>query len=467
MSAVKSATARLDAFAPAKVAVAKAALICVKPTVLKPGTKGLAAPFATAPAKDVKTANLANFGNIIKALAKSVPANTMLTSSKAGTTVKSLNVKPQNQYDGSDQNACGTTSLAMVMDYFYPGRAGNNHNVIDKEIRRADLFSTPDNLASYAEDHGLRSSVKTEASLSDIKGALDKGLPVQVVIDPDGNKGDFTTHFVVVEGYEQDAAGNITKLNISDPAGAKKYSIDADTFMKRWSDLNYSNVPSGMSRMMITYAPTDNRPIKGLDGVTRRANDIDLPGNSLLHDIFSNSTPARTLGNGISDVVSGAANLQLGTFLGGIVKTVGGAVGTALSIGGGYAQKGGQAAIAWGKKKWNKGGLGNKILGGLAVVGGGIAKGAGWVVQKAGNAIGWVAGKVGDAVKAVGNKIGDAAKAVGKGIRNAAKAVGKGIKNAAKAVGNGVKKAAKAVGNGVKNAAKAVGNGIKKIFSGW
>lgn len=453
--AIKSASARLDAYAPAKTAAARTGIIGARPTTLKSPTQkqptktlaGLPAP-AREIGRDTGTASLANLGNLFKAFTKampSVPANTMIGSSKAGTTVKTLDVKPQNQFDGEDRNACGTTSLAMILDYFYPGRPGNNHHVIDQEIRRADLFSTPDNLASYAEKHGLRASVKTEASLADIKGALDKGLPVQVVIDPDGDKGDFVTHFVVVEGYEQDASGKITKLHISDPAGADKYTIDAETFEKRWSDLNYSNVPSGMSRMMITYAPTDNRPIKGLDGVTRRANDIDLPGNSLLHDIFSNSTPARTLGNGISDVVSGALNLRPGTFLGGIVKAFGGGIGTALGIGGEYAQRGGQAAIDWGRSRWNRGGLGNKILGGLAVVGGSIAKGAGFAVQKVGNAVGWAANKVGDAVKKVGDKLGDAAKAVGRGVKNAAQAAW----------------------DGAKSTGKAIGKGIKKIFSGW
>ena len=180
-------------------------------------------------------------------------------AAKAGPTARTLDVKPQNQYDGKDKNACGTTSLAMVLDLFCPGRPGNIHGVIDREIRRADLFSTPDKLASYAENHGLRAAVKSDASLSDLRGSLDKGLPVQVAIDPDGDKSDFTTHFVVVEGYEQDASGKITAVKISDPAGAKKYTLDAETFMKRWSDLSFGNVASGMDRVMITYAPKDNR----------------------------------------------------------------------------------------------------------------------------------------------------------------------------------------------------------------
>ncbi|MBM3269248.1 MAG: C39 family peptidase [Candidatus Sericytochromatia bacterium] len=440
----KTASARLGAYA----ASGTAAL--AKPVVqldVKPAKAASAALAATAVAADKPTQSLAKAGQLFKSGAVFKLFGAEKSSAPASTSkVHTLNVKPQDQFaNTTDRNACGTTSLAMIMDYWYPGRKGNDHFTIDKEIRRADLFSTPDNLARYAESHGLRASVKTEASLSDIKYALDRGLPVQVVIDPDGDKSDFVTHFVVVEGYETDASGKITRLRISDPAGGDKYTLDADTFMKRWTDLHYSGVPSGMSRMMITYAPKDNRPITGLDGVTRRANDIKLPGNSLFHDIFSNSTPARTLGNGISDVVSGAANLDLGTFAGGLVKTVGGAVGTALSIGGGYAQKGGDAAINWANKQWKSGGVLGKIGAVFGWAGGGIAKGVGFAVQKVGNAIGWVAGKVGDGVRKVGNAISDGAKAVG----------------------NAIADGAKAVGNAVGSAAKAVGKGIKKIFSGW
>jgi hypothetical protein len=426
----KFASARFDAYsAPAKPVVDKTNLLAASAT--KPAPAPAPAPKAATDLRAATLAKLGNFANLIKAAVSSPPK---VPAAASGTT-RTLNVKPQNQFaNTTEQNACGTTSLAMIMDYFNPGKAGNDHFTIDKEIRRADLFSTPDNLARYAESHGFRASVKTEAGLGDIKGALDKGLPVQVVIDPDGDRGDFVTHFVVVEGYETDASGNITELKISDPAGGDKYTLSADKFMERWSDLHYSNVPSGMNRMMITYAPKDNRPITGLDGVTRNASDIKLPGNSLFHDIFSNSTPARTLGNGISDIVSGAANWKLGTTLGGVVKTIGGAVGTAFNIGGAYAQRGGDAAIKWANDQWKNGGVLGKVGAVFGWAGGGIAKGVGFAVQKVGNAVGWVAGKAGNAVRWVGDKVGDGVKAVG---------------------------------NAVGSAAKAVGNGIKKIFSGW
>ncbi len=425
----KSASARLNAYA----ATGTAAL--ARPSVeltVKPALGGASAPRAEA---DKAARSLAKAGQFFKGGAFYKLFGNGATAPQAASKVHTLNVLPQNQFASTDeQNACGTTSLAMIMDYWYPGRKGNDHFAIDKAIRRADLFSTPDNLARYAEDHGLRASVKTEASLSDIKYALDRGLPVQVVIDPDGDKSDFTTHFVVVEGYETDASGKMTALRISDPAGGDKYTLDADTFRRRWSDLHYGTVPSGMSRMLIAYAPKDNRPIKGLDGITRRSGDIDLPGNSLLEDIFSNSTPARTLGNGVSDVVAGAANLELGTIAGGLVKTVGGFAGTALNIGGAYAQRGGDAAITWADRQWKRGGFPGKVGAIFGWAGGGIAKGVGFAVQKVGNVVGWTAGKVGDGVRWVGNKVSGAAKKVG---------------------------------GAVAGAAKAVGSGIKKIFSGW
>ncbi|MBM3275186.1 MAG: hypothetical protein FJZ00_08525 [Candidatus Sericytochromatia bacterium] len=172
--------------------------------------------------------------------------------------------------------------------------------------------------------------------------------------------------------------------------------------------------------------------------------------------LFDDLNGARALGAGLRNIIEGAHSLNLVKIGGGIVQAAGGFVGGLVSAGGHYAEKGGQAAIDWGKKKWQQGGVGNKILGGLAVVGGGIAKGVGFVVKKVGNAVSWVANKVGGAIAWVGDK-----------IEKGAKAVWNGVKKVASAVGNGIKKAAETVWNGVKSVGKAIGNGIKKIFSGW
>lgn len=52
---------------------------------------------------------------------------------------------PQKQ---GNTNACGTTSLAMIMSYLLGRHIA--HEQIDDEIRRLDSFSSPNDLVVYA-----------------------------------------------------------------------------------------------------------------------------------------------------------------------------------------------------------------------------------------------------------------------------------------------------------------------------
>jgi hypothetical protein len=258
------------------------------------------------------------------------------------------------------------------------------------------------------------------------------------------DRGDFGIHYVTVTGYEKGPDGKISKLTISDPWGLR-YTMSADNFMDRWSNLKVGHVPTGLNRVMIAYVPNDGRSIIGPDGKTRKASAIDLPNNSLLGTIFNDGNAGRGIGQGILTAINGFKQGNPLKSLVGVGQTllnVGPMVGTIL---GSWAKEGGQKAMDWGKEKWNQGGVGNKILGGAAVVGGAIAYGAGWLTTKISAGTSFVINKV------------------AQGATKVAEAIG----SAAKAVGNAVGSAAKAVGNAVGSAAKAVGNTVKKIFSGW
>lgn len=150
--------------------------------------------------------------------------------------------------------------------------------------------------------------------------------------------------------------------------------------------------------------------------------------------VFDDLNGARAVGAGLRNVIDGAHDVNPIRVAGGVAQAAGGFVGGLISAGGRAVQNIGQRALDWGKERWNKGGVGNKIVGGLAVVGGGIARGVGMVVKSVGNAVSWAANQVGGAVAWVGQKVWDGARAVGDAIGSAA---------------------------------KAIGNGIKKIFSGW
>ena len=115
------------------------------------------------------------------------------------------------QMDQGNTNACGTTSLAMISTFL--GRPVT-HEQIDASIRNVDIGSAPDNLVSWAREHGLEASMKNEASFDDITRMIDQGLPPMALIDP-GSSRDFLSHYVVVSGYERGADGKVSKLHLT------------------------------------------------------------------------------------------------------------------------------------------------------------------------------------------------------------------------------------------------------------
>jgi len=322
------------------------------------------------------------------------------------TAPRNLGVRPQNQFDGSDRNACGTTSLASILDYFNPGSPVAKHQAIDQAIRRGDMFSSPEELMRFAQDNGYRASHKSGASLDDIRKMLDQGVPVQVMVDPDGNGSDTTLHYVAVTGYKTDASGKITGVTITDPGGGEVYEEDADHFLKRWSNLEMGGVEVGFDREMITYVPDDGRPLKGLDGQTRKASDIQLAGNGFFGDILTDSQPIRTEARGLSNIVNGALGWNPIRLLGGAFQLLVGLPGALGGLAGRYIQKGGDAALGWAKEQWQHGGAPGKVGAVFGFAGGSIAKGLGWTVSKASDAWSWGVGKIGDGI----GKVGDLAK---------------------------------------------------------
>ncbi len=332
---------------------------------------------------------------------------------------RNLGVRPQNQFDGDARNACGTTSLASILDFWAPGSPIAKHQVLDKAIRQADLFTAPDELLRFARDNGYRAGIKTDASLDDIRRMLDQGVPVQVMVDPDGDGGDITLHYVAVTGYKTDASGRLTGLTITDPGGGEVYEEDADHFTKRWSNLKLQGVETGLNRMMMTYVPEGDRPIKGLDGQVRRAADLELPGNGFLGSVFSDSQPARTLTRGISNAVNGAQNRNPVRMLGGAFQVLAGLPGLVGGAAGQYVQQGGDAALAWAGRKWQVGGPAGKAAAILGYAGGGIAKGIGWGLSKVGAAESWVVGQFGDGVGRAGDALNSAAGAAWRGLGKA------------------------------------------------
>lgn len=179
--------------------------------------------------------------------------------------------------DQGQTNGCGTTSLAMMLSYWKNQPGAFTREKIDSAIRHFNLFTSPQNSAKYARDNGMRAEVVNNAKVEDLTKLLDKGVPVQILYDPNGDGSDEALHYVVATDYTKDDKGNVTGIKIADPAGGYETTVPISEFKDRWDKLQFMGQNTGLSNVMIPMLPKENTPIKGKDGVVRNSKDIQLP----------------------------------------------------------------------------------------------------------------------------------------------------------------------------------------------
>jgi hypothetical protein len=160
--------------------------------------------------------------------------------------------------DQGETNACGTTSLAMILD-FWAGHAGAcPRTQIDAEIRRAEVGTSPTRLVGWARAHGLRAAATNHAGWEGLRPWLDRGVPVQLLVENGAAAGAGHLHFVVALGYTCDATGGLATLQLADPhpiAGLGLREISAAELDWRWRDLRLGCVSTGQDRAMAVYLP--------------------------------------------------------------------------------------------------------------------------------------------------------------------------------------------------------------------
>lgn len=179
--------------------------------------------------------------------------------------------------DQGNTNGCGTTSLAMMLSFWKNQPGAFTREGIDKSIRHFNLFTSPQNVGAYARDHGMRAEVVNNAKVEDLTSLLDKGVPVQILYDPDGDGSDEALHYVVATDYTKDDKGNVTGIKIADPAGGYEKTVPITEFKQRWDKLEFMGQKTGLNNVMIPMLPKENTPIRGKDGVVRNSKDIQLP----------------------------------------------------------------------------------------------------------------------------------------------------------------------------------------------
>jgi uncharacterized protein YvpB len=179
--------------------------------------------------------------------------------------------------DQGQTNGCGTTSLAMMLSFWKDRPGAFTREKIDSSIRHFNLFTSPQNVGSYARDNGMRAEVVNNAKVEDLTKLLDQGVPVQILYDPNGDGSDEGLHYVVATDYTKDDKGNVTGIKIADPAGGYETTVPIEEFKTRWDKLEFLGQNTGLNNVMIPMLPKENTPIRGKDGVVRNSKDIQLP----------------------------------------------------------------------------------------------------------------------------------------------------------------------------------------------
>jgi hypothetical protein len=135
-------------------------------------------------------------------------------------------------------NACGTTTLAYVLRYLL-GDAAPDRLQIDRQVRRADIFSAPDLLTQYARRLGLDVELLNGADLDLVLDLVRNDVPVMVLTDltPLDLTDTANLHWVCVVASDGD------RLAIYNPHGFQE-EIDRASFEANWREARLFGMPA-------------------------------------------------------------------------------------------------------------------------------------------------------------------------------------------------------------------------------
>jgi hypothetical protein len=343
--------------------------------------------------------------------------------------VENPNVPPgMPYYDQGTQNACGTTSLAMIMTYL---GVTLSHEDIDNAIRRMDIFTSPNDIVDFARSKGLEAEEYNHGTWDELKSQIDAGHPVEALIESDTSLGGSADgiHWIAITGYETDPATGQEYVIYHDPnwgddpatAGVNEgaeVKIPVEDFMKMWGN---TSLPPGAENFYVAFGkPGETLPPSRVDG---------MEGALGATDGITNVT------NGLNRLYSpdsvGSFVHGIPQFFGGIAQTIGSGVGFGF--------------------QWLGQNL-NDLVDGIPVVSN--------ILQPFGDALNGVGAVVAD----VFNGLGEACDDVGGAFESLFDGDFGGF---AEGLGNAVVDAVGGVVDAVGDAISAVGDAVSDFFSGW
>lgn len=197
-----------------------------------------------------------------------------------------LTDNPESPVLRQGKNACGTTALAAVLRYLQPER-GITPAEIDREIRRANIFTAPTLIIRYARLKGLESCGYNHGSLDGAEKLLTRGIPVIALINtaPGTFLAIFSLHWVVLLGISRNQAGRRV-VHFYNPWGAHE-SFEEKECLRYWGEICLFGWQL-WDRYSIAVAP---------------------PGTALPEEAPGGAIAANTVAEGIANIVNGWSRL--------------------------------------------------------------------------------------------------------------------------------------------------------------
>ena len=352
-----------------------------------------------------------------------------------------------------NNNACGTTSLAMVMSYL---GVDETKETIDAVIRQMDIFSSPEDLMTFARDRGLQAQAYNHGAWPDIERNASLGVPCILLVKFSGY------HYVVVTGYGNDLNNGQRYAVLHDPAKDEndpgQFRLEAELIAAG------NNVGFGFADYYMAFATGAAAPLS--------------PGNSSgIQGALGTLEGVTNITNGISGIIHPSS---AGGVVHGVVQAVGGVVGGIISGLGTLSQVGGQqltSVVAGIPVLKNLVQPIGDIMNGVGAVIGDLGNGIGNVITDLGAGLGKSIDDILTGIARAGRDLGNAFGSLLKGdfggfltgigdvLGGLVGAVGSAVSDAADAVGSAISDAADAVGSAISDAADAVGSAISDLFS--
>jgi uncharacterized protein YvpB len=290
--------------------------------------------------------------------------------------------------DQGSTNGCGTTSLAMVLDYLAGGKKVLDREDVDRAIRHFDMFTSPGEAAAFARRRGAQATVHSDTTIEDLHRMIDQGLPVEVLMDINEQHDGSGLHYEVVTGYGTGPDGQ-RYVELANPWGQREY-MPEKTFLEHWSDLSAKGFPLGINRVAISIKPAGS-PAKLL------SNDEGA--------FLDTGMTALRVARGLTQVTSGWARRDPANLLSGAFRLVAGGLCAIPALLGHAGRVGCEHLMASGKQDLGHGFWGT--LKGLAKIAGGAL---GYLPSVAVQAVGNVANRLvdfgADAIHGISRGIG-------------------------------------------------------------